>query len=30
MKRSEETHAVIKFTYNWDTHSYDIGNGHRK
>lgn len=24
---SEETDAVIELTYNWDTHSYDIGNG---
>ena len=24
---SEETSAVIELTYNWDTHSYDIGNG---
>jgi len=24
---SDETDAVIELTYNWDTHSYDIGNG---
>ena len=24
---SEDTDAVIELTYNWDTHSYDIGNG---
>jgi len=24
---SEQTDAVIELTYNWDTHSYDIGNG---
>ncbi|HEY5542079.1 MAG TPA: lactoylglutathione lyase [Candidatus Binatia bacterium] len=24
---SEETDPVIELTYNWDTHSYDIGNG---
>ena len=24
---SEETDAVIELTYNWDTHSYDVGNG---
>jgi len=24
---SEATDAVIELTHNWDTHSYDIGNG---
>jgi lactoylglutathione lyase len=24
---SEETDPVIELTYNWDTHSYDLGNG---
>ena len=23
----EETDPVIELTYNWDTHSYDLGNG---
>lgn len=23
----EETNTVIELTHNWDTHSYDIGNG---
>ena len=23
----EETETVLEFTYNWDTHRYDVGNG---